>query len=428
MSGLLGDLNIGASALEANRRAMSAVGADVANSATPGYHQEVTSFVPGEQGVVSASNTRVSDPPAAQAILAALGTSGSATGQSQLLQVAESIFPGSQSGGIKGALDQFWSAWQGLANDPTSIPARNQVLTQAGIVASQFNSISQELGQLQQQALGQQTTQVAQVNSLVSQLGQLNQQIGASPPGSGRDALENQQSSILQTLGGLIAVQGIRQPNGTLQLWNGGQQIVSSHGTTDPLSQVPGAAPAWSSGIQAVGGAVGGVNAAERQITGYVSDLNTLAVSVMNSVNAGQAAGYDASGAAGLPLFTGTDAATMAVNPAVGASQLAASASGAPGDGSNAQSIADLGGAGVGSIAQQLSSVTSQIGADVAQAQSNQTATAQGLANLQKAGAAIWGVNTDQAGILMVEAQRSYQAAGTYIQALSQMMQTLVQL
>ncbi len=428
MSSLFGNLAIASSALSANRQGMSAVGSDVANAATPGYHQEVTAFLPNAQGGVTASNTRVSDPPAAQAILSALGTNGGATGQYQLLSVAQSIFPGAQSGGIQGALDQFWSAWQSLANDPTSLPARNQVLTQAGVVSAQFNSISQALGQLVQQAQGQQATQVAQVNSILKQLGQLNQQIGASPAGSGRDALENKQSNLLQTLGGLVGVQGLRQANGTLALWNGGEEIVSGNGTTDTLAIPSGSAPMWSSGVAATGGAVGGVNTARSQISGYVAELNALANSVISGVNTAQIAGFDLAGHAGLPLFIGASAATMGVNSAVGANQLAASSSGAEGDGSNAQTIADLGGAGVGSIAQQIASTTSQIGADVAQAQSDQTASAQGLANLQKAGAAIWGVNTDQAGILMVEEQRAYQAAATYTQALSQMMQTLVQL
>ena len=427
MGGAFGNLGIGASALQAEERLMAAVGANVANTSTPGYRrQDVTLSEQEGGGVATTQIQRASDPPLEQAVLAGIGAQGEAAARADVLSETQNIFPGPSGAGFGTALNDFWSAWQSVANNPTSVPARQQVLSTASVLAARFQSAALQLTQLQEQVGAQQSAGITQVNGLLAQIASLNKRIGGTTAGLGRNTLENEQSGLVEQAAALVGIQSQRQSNGTLVLYNGGTEIVSASGQPANLTVVAGT-PRWSGGSPAAGGSIGGQQVAEGSLGGYFSNLNALANTVMSHVNNAQARGYDLNGNVGQNLFTGSSAATMAVSSTMTVDGLAASTSGAAGDGANAQAVADLGGIGTGSIAQQLAGYVSATGSDVQQAQEDQTASSQQLAGIRTLGQSAWGASLNTQAVAMTEAQRSYQAAAIYVQTQGQMLNSLIQ-
>ncbi len=406
---------------------MAAVGSNVANASTPGYRRQDVTLSQQEGGGVAASQIqRASDPPLQQAILSGIGSQGAAAAKAGVLSEAQNIFPGPSGAGFGTALSGLWSAWQSVANDPTSVPARQQVLSTASGVASRFRSAALQLTRLRQQVGSEQAAAVTQAGGLLTQIASLNRRIGGAPAGLGRNALENQQSGLVEQLAALVGVQSQRQSNGTLVLYNGGTQVLSAAGQAASLTLTAGVLR-WSGGGSVVGGSIGGQQSAAASLTGYLSNLNALAKTVIGRVNSAQAQGYDLSGHAGQDQFAGSSAATMRVSSAMTTGGLAASATGAEGDGANAQAIADLGGTGSGSIAQQLAGYVSAVGSGVQQAQEAQSASSQQLASLRALGQSAWGASLNTQAVAMTEAQRSYQAAAVYVQTQGQLLNSLMQ-
>lgn len=146
----------------------------------------------------------------------------------------------------------------------------------------------------------------------------------------------------------------------------------------------------------------------------------------------GHAGGYGANGTTGLDFFTGTTAATIAVNPTVANNPddvAAASKSGVPGDGSNALAIADLENsalAGSSSIGDAYGALISGLGVD-AQTAGNAVQTQQLLlTRVQQEQQSVSGVDLNQEMTNMVSSQHAYQAASDVINAVNQMLQSLL--
>jgi flagellar hook-associated protein FlgK len=131
-------------------------------------------------------------------------------------------------------------------------------------------------------------------------------------------------------------------------------------------------------------------------------------------------------------FFTGSGASDIALADEVANDprRIAGSLTGAPNDGSGFeallglkdQTLADLSGR---SIAQGYGDLVAGVGFDV---QSNESAAAsqtQLLTALQSRRDEISGVNTDEEMVKLIEYQHLYQAAGRYLQTVSQMTDTL---
>lgn len=419
-------LNVAAQAMDAQQAVVAAVGSNVANAGSTGYQAEAITTTESQDGGTQAQTTRITDAPTEQSILLATGTQAAAQNQASTLNLAQSIFPGQTGTGLESALDSLWSAWQSLASTPTNAAAQQQVISTAQVVAQQFNTAAAGLNNLLVQTASAQSTQVQQANQLIGQIAQLNQQIAGTPGSSGKAALENQQSGLIQQLAAIVDVQSSRaQTTGVVTLWNGGgssnTEIVSPDGTYQALSS----ALEWGADEPVAGGGLAGYTAAQAQVQGYIADLNTLAASVVSQVNALQASGYTTAGTAGEALFTGSDASSMALAPAATAAGLASSQSGAAGDGSNAQAEADLGGTQAGGIMQDLAAITTGIGTDVSTATANAQSSQDQLNSLQSTGQAVWGVDLNQQAVQLEEAQQSYQADAQLLQVQSQMLDSL---
>jgi flagellar hook-associated protein 1 FlgK len=121
-------------------------------------------------------------------------------------------------------------------------------------------------------------------------------------------------------------------------------------------------------------------------------------------------------------FFEGTDAATLAVRPAVrdNPQLIATSLSGAPGDGDNAGRLAAVGSAASALLNDQSivgfhGALVSKLGVDVAAARSNQEATDAVYSSLLAQRESISGVSLDEEAINLTKYERSFQGVSRFL-------------
>jgi len=444
----MGDLglSIAASGLDAQQTTMDTIAQNLANANTPGYVNEtanLTTLAGGDSlgvggGVQVSAITQAADGLLLANSQQAQGALAQSTALQQVLSGAQAAFPEPGSDGLSAQLSSFWQAWDGIAQDPSSLAARTQVVDLAQNIVTTLGQESGQLTQLQTNAQSQLGSVVSATNALLGQVAGLNQQIvGAKGAGTDPNSLIDQRNNVLNQLASDIGATSRTMPDGTVTVSVGGIALVQGS-SADPLelSGAPGSLAITSSTsgvtVPATGGTASGLLAAINQyLPAYQSQLDTVADKLATTVNTQLAAGYTATGAAGIPLFTGSGAAGLAVNPAIVSdpTQIAASSTStlpdATNDGSNAQAMAELYDVATGPD-QAYQSFVQELGAQV-QSTGNQVQAQTSVANAaQENLQAVAGVNPDQQMVQMLSTQQAYQASAKLISTVSTMMQSLL--
>jgi flagellar hook-associated protein 1 len=346
--------------------------------------------------------------------------------------------------GLTNLLGKFWSSWQALSLNAES-PATREAVRSAGVQLAQgFADTRAQLVASQDEADRRITATVDQLNLWAGQINELNQAIGkVVGVGMSPNDLLDQRDLLVDRIAaaGEVAVT-TPGPNGKISLAFGGQVLVD--GTSDTVNPVA----VTAGGAVTVGGVPATVTTGAlrglidiRDTTvggagGYIAALDALAGTVIAEVNSRHAAGFGLDGTGGRAFFSGTDAATMAVDGAVVASTdvIAASgtAAGAPGNADNAVALSQLRfvaltiGGQTSTVDGAWSAWVSRLGVDADQA-SRLREVQEGVLQVATARRdAVSGVNMDEEVADMVRFQKSYNAAARMITTLDQMLETIV--
>lgn len=185
-----------------------------------------------------------------------------------------------------------------------------------------------------------------------------------------------------------------------------------------------------SNGVDVTGsiasGSIGGMLQVRDQDIPVVSQqLDSIASAIASAVNAQNAAGTDASGNAGGPVFTGTTAATLAIAISSGDGIAAAS------DGSNAAAIGALGSQGiVGSLTASgaFSAMVSGLGQTVSTASTAKNADSAVLDQTTTQVANVSGVSLDTEAANLTQYQRAYEAAAKVLAIVNELMAQAINL
>jgi flagellar hook-associated protein 1 len=458
----MGGLNIAfntiQSALEADQEAINTTANNVANANTPGYTEETVTWqetapisVEGQQFGTGVAITNINSQQSLvlnQAIDQQQQSLSAATSRESGLTDIEDIFnqvatdsSASGSGGIGGALTNFFSALSTLESSPAESASRTGFLSAAQALATSFNSAASQLSaETNSLNLGV-TSNVQQINGLTSSLATLNQEITSS--GSSSDStLVDQQQEDLNQLSALIGVNQIQtQGNGlTLTTTNGTVLVEGNQSfalSTGPSSTQSGVEAVYSgdtdisSEIQ--GGVLGGtLSNLYSDIPAVESQINTLAYSFATSVNSIQEAGADENGnpTTGVPLFNITPTATGAaagISVAItDPSQIAAAGAGdGSADGSNAESMANLANQSIiaGSTpSDYYSGFLAQLGSNVQSLQTAVSSVTTSLSQLTTQQATLSGVNQNTEAANLETYERAYQSASQTFTILNTLM------
>ncbi len=446
----MGDLalNIAATGIAVQQVGMDTVAQNLANANTPGYVRESPDIVtnPGGDAAGIGDGARVATiTQAGNALLftnvqqtqAALSQS---TALQQVLSGVQAAFPEPSQSGLAAQLAGFWQAWDAIAQNPSALAPRTEVVDLAQNLATSFNQAATALTNLQDNAATQLSQTVSQANTLLSEIAQLNVQVTATEgAGAPAGALIDQRNTLVQQLAQATGAVARPMPDGTVTVAVGGITLVQ--GSFADTLQVTGNAGATevratTSGVAlpASGGTVAGLLAAVNQyLPAYQAQLDTAANALASTVNGQLALGYTAAGTSGasLPLFIGTGAAGLAVNPQLVADpqQIAASATAtlpdATNDGANAQAMAELSNSVTGPD-QAYRSLIQGMGAQL-QAVNNQVQAQTSVANAaQQNLQAAAGVSPDQEMVAMLAYQQAYEASAKVVSAAQAAVQALL--
>jgi flagellar hook-associated protein 1 FlgK len=459
MSDLFGSLSIAVRSLLAQEGAISVTTNNISNVNTPGYSRQIpilTEAPPLDTGQISIGNgVNFEGVQSVRDNILELRIDQETQQQDQLesyvnsMNQVQSLFNDTEGGGLGNVINQFFSSFQQLADNPTDVPTRQAVLSAAQNLASAFQQTGQQLSTIQG-GIDQEVSQtVDEINSDTTQLAGLNQQI-ASLQGNSEQAgmLEDQQYSVLNSLSKLVDVAVTDAGDGSLTITttNGaplvaGAQSFALSTATDPST---GFQHIFSQGTDETSNFTGGqlaglVEARDQAIPSALSNLDNLAAGIINAVNTQNGQGYDLNGDKGGNFFQpvvqpspGSNAGA-AENMAVAItdpSKIAASSDGTQGDNANALAMANIRNQAVvnGETATDFySNLVSTVGSDVSSATDEQESVGLVLTQLQNQRSDISGVSLDEEAANLIRYQRAYEAAARVVSTIDQLTETVIQ-
>lgn len=452
-------LTIGTSALTATQTALATTSHNISNVNTEGYNrqrsEQVTrtpDFVGGRyvgSGVDIGSIERVFDNFLSRQVRTF--TSQEAQ-ESAFLELATQVdgLLGSQELGLNSGLEQFFNAAHEVANDPTSISARQVMLTQADLLANRLNTLDQQISDFDQQIDASLSVTIKEINNLSSGIAELNAAIvtaTGSGVGTPNDLLD-QRDLLINKLAQYVSVETISESTGALSIFVGsGQALVVGDNTIDlheivdtsttpPRVSIGYGASQFDISAQLSGGSIGGAFQVRSDIIDVArADLNALASTIVSSFNTVQTAGIDLDGNAGTNFFNpaGTTAGTISVlltDPRTIAASSVANAG--VGNNVNALVMANLQtaktmAAGTQSYAEAYGVTVAKIATRTHQADVSQQ-TQEGLLNQAKLRFdSKSGVNLDEEATNLIKLQQAYQAASQIISVSNTIFNALIQ-
>lgn len=456
--------NIAAGALDADQAALAVVSNNVANANTPGYTRQVATFEENDPvtinvqqygtGVTMAGGVSQRDNALNQSLLQQQQSASASTVRLSALQQVEAIFSpntsasGGMSDGIAQSMSNFFDSLSALEASPANTSLRQQVLTTAGNLASDFNSASAQLSQ-QQASLDQQTgSLITQINSLTQNLAQLNTQIESSSPKSDAGTLEDQRQRELQQLSQLIGIHTVQTEKNGVEITTASGALLMAGGQSYALStaSVSGSLRVYDSSgndittsLASGGGQMGGlVTVRNQDIPQMQNALDTLAYTLGTAVNTQNTAGWDANGNPGVNIFnlpaTATEAAAQISVNVSSPSQIAAAAAGnGSSDDTNllamaglqSQSMVALGGVTPSSYYSDFVTTVGSLVSGVSTQNAGQEAS---VTQLQNQIGSVSSVNLNEEAASLETFEQSYEAASKIFTALDLVMASALNL
>ena len=442
-------VSIGLSGIYAAEAQITAIESNITNASNPNYSVESVDlranagFGGVGDGVQVLGTVRAAAPYLSTEINSTQSIDSYNQAFSGATTAAQQILAPSSGNDLSSTIQSLFNAFTNLSASPADPTARSAAISAIGQFAQVDQSISSNLASIATGQYSQVSSLVAQINQATSQVAQLNAQIIAVVAnGQSGAALLDQRDGLVNQLAGLVGATGDSQGNvavGGVPLVAGTSALTLTTvgaGTFLSLQDnlANGSLPVNASQI---GGTLGGLLAGAASVGQLQAQVNGLASSLATALNTQAASGYGLDGSTGTALFTVSGSGgPIAVNPALTDQNLGASAtaSGLPGDGSNATSLAALANnPGLftafpnSTPVQAFSQLTSSFGTAVANANNSQQEAAASLQSLTQLKGSITGVSLNDQLSKLIEFQKVLEACGRAVQAANDITTFLIQ-
>ncbi len=233
--------------------------------------------------------------------------------------------------GLMPVVQDFFGAVQGVSNDPSSLPARQAMITQGETLVDRFKNMNQRYEDMRSKVNQQIGSNVSEVNGLAKALAAVNRNIvlatGSTPPNDLLDSRDN----LLAQLSERVSISTVMQDNGAVSVFIGkGQPLVLNFDASNlavtrnsyDISQLEISIDTGVSGNQEVSGQITGgklgalLDFRQNVLTPAQNSLGALAIGISDTFNTQHRLGQDINGALGADFFK---TSSLQVLPSVGA-------------------------------------------------------------------------------------------------------------
>ena len=335
--------SIGQSALAAAQAGISTTGHNIANANTTGYSRQLVvqeaatpqQFGTGYfgQGVQISTVKRVyNDVLQKQALNAQSASNASSTYAAKMSKIDSML--SDPEAGLTPALKDFFASLSKLSSNPGDAPTRQTVMSAASSLANRFNSLGNQLADMQAEVNSQIPATVSTINAYTTQIAALNDTIEKAYNATGQppNDLLDQRDQLVTELSKQVQTTTVTQGNSyNVFIGNGLPVVVGSNAyslsavssvTDSSRTEVAYTGAGQANAIQLgtntlTGGTLGGLlDFRESSLDNIQSQLGQIAAVLASTVNAQQAAGQDLNGNTGAALtnFFSTAAPTSTAN------------------------------------------------------------------------------------------------------------------
>lgn len=445
MSGLFTMLTSTSRALDAQRAGLAVAGQNIANLNTDGYARRAIQLGEDRLGGVEILGIRARRDTLLDArVRHELPAEAREGALADALAVIETSL-GTTGASIDGRLTAFFDAFSSLASDPTSVVARDAVVSEGRLLARSFADMSARLDASAREADAGIRGSAGELNALAARVSSLNGAI-ATANGANIAGLVDERTLVLQQMSEIADVQVLHRSDGAadVAIGNGQPLVVGGRSFDIQVTDTPpdGFAQLTTNGADIThaierGRIAGLVAARDASVPAYREALDQLAYQVTEQVNAVHQTGYGLGGTTGQAFFTtlGTPngaASAMSVDAAVLADStlVAAGATTAPADNQVARALADLrsarGMANQATFGESWGQLVYRVGLDTATARAQQEARHTVVAQVEQMRDQVSGVSLDEEAGNMLKFQRAYEANARYFTAVDDLLDTLL--
>ncbi len=233
-----GMLGVAASGLKAFQRTLNTIGNNISNVNTDGYSRQrvelqsingtpsTAGFI--GNGVRTETIQRLYDQNAVTQVRQRTSSTEFYSVFSEFSAQIDNLLADADAG-LSSAIENFFKSVNDVASDPSSSPAREGMLTQAGSLVDRFKTMDSWFDDLRGAVNNRLLNQVTSINSLTSSLADLNQEIViAAGIGQGQppNSLLDKRDELISQLSKRVNVTVLDQENGMQNIYVGGGQPI----------------------------------------------------------------------------------------------------------------------------------------------------------------------------------------------------------
>jgi len=362
--------------------------------------------------------------------------------QSEILTQLEATLAETSDDGLLNKMDQFWGTWQSLSNDPTNTSLRTVLLDDANTIAIALNRRSSQILQLRSDQNNAISGHVEEINSLAGKIAQLNGEIArVNSVGEQPNDLMDKRDLALDRLAEITGAVSSEQKNGDMLVSIGGHALVVGSDTFQLETRTSATDSSvldvyWADNqkLNPLSGELKGTIEVRDTILRdkVLAGLNTFAAQLVSQVNTIHRTGYGINNATNLDFFTGTDAASIAVNPNLDALSIAtSSAANQAGNNTVALQILDLknfkGMSGnTATLNEYYNAQVTDLAVLTKRAGDNSYQHGLVVHALGNQRESVAGVSLDEEAANMAKAQKAYQAAARVLTAYDELLDVVI--
>ena len=224
--------------------------------------------------------------------------------------------------GLSPALQDFFSGVNDVAANPSSVPSRQAMISNAEALVSRFHSLDQRLSEMQDGANTEIKSHIGEINSLAKQISEINNNIVIAEGASGGHApndLLDKRDELIHQLSKFVNTDIVKQSDGTLNVFIGTGQalVVGTQSLTLKAMISPENPQQMTVGLvngnktillpedQIQGGSLGGIlDFRNESLNVAQNSLGRIAINLGQAFNAQHRLGLDLNGVLGTDFFS----------------------------------------------------------------------------------------------------------------------------